>query len=149
MAKKGKRDNAKPGADDEAVDPIPGLNARQERAVLALLREPTVPKAAESVGVSERTLYRWLDIPAFSKAFFKARRQAFGQAIGLMQHYAPHAVNTLVKAMADAATPAHVKVSAATAILKFGREGIELDDLAARVEALEQSASLQERRPWR
>ena len=42
--------------------------------------------------------------------------------------------------MADRETPAHARVTAATAILKFGREGIELDDLAARIDALELAA---------
>jgi len=46
-----------------------------------------------------------------------------------------------------------LKVSAATAILRFGREGLELDDLAARIEVLEQAAELSKdrngpRRGW-
>jgi len=41
--------------------------------------------------------------------------------------------------------PHHAKVSAATNLLRFGREGIELDDLAARVEALERSAPQREK----
>ena len=40
----------------------------------------------------------------------------------------------------DDGAPTSSKVAAATTILRFGREGIELDDLAARVEALEQAA---------
>ncbi|QKK08413.1 MAG: hypothetical protein HND58_09645 [Planctomycetota bacterium] len=39
--------------------------------------------------------------------------------------------------MADASAANAAKVSAATAMLKFGRESIELDDLAARIETLE------------
>ena len=56
------------------------------------------------------------------------------------QRYAPLAVNTLAQVMMDDGAPSSSKVAAATTILRFGREGIELDDLAARVEALEQSA---------
>ena len=66
-------------------------------------------------------------------------REAFGQAIALTQRYAPLAVNTLAQVMMDGA-PTSSKVAAATTILRFGREGIELDDLGARVEALEQAA---------
>lgn len=130
--------------DGKSPDVFGGLNAKQERAIVALLREPTVPKAAQAAEVGERTLFRWLSEPVFSKAYRKARRDAFGQAIALTQHYAPHAVNTLVKAMADSSTPAHVRVTAAATLLKFGREGIELDDLAARVEALEQASQAME-----
>ena len=89
--------------------------------------------------MSQRTLYRWLDRPAFSKAYHKARREAFGQAIALTQRYAPLAVNTLAQVMMDTSAPASSKVAAATGLLRFGREGIELDDLAARVEALERA----------
>lgn len=119
---------------------VDGITPKQERAILALLSEPTIPKAAKACGCGERTIHRWLGEGAFSAAYRNARRQAFGQAIGLAQQYAPLAMHTLIKAMAED-SPAHVKVSAATALLKFAREGIELDDLAARVEALEQSVS--------
>ncbi len=69
---------------------------------------------------------------------------AFGQAIALAQRYAPLAVNTLATIFTDKSAPAHSRVSAATTLLKFGREGIELDDLAARIEALEQAAEQRE-----
>ncbi len=69
-----------------------------------------------------------------------SRSSIFSQAIGLTQHYAPLAVNTLATIMADKTAPSHARVTAASTLLKFGREGIELDDLAARVEALEGAA---------
>jgi hypothetical protein len=122
---------------DHAFD---ALTRKQERALLALLREPTIAKAAGVCDTSERTMHRWLNDELFSRVYRKARREAFGQAIGLTQHYAPLAVNTLATLMADKSTPAHARVTAATTLLKFGREGIELDDLAARVEALEEAA---------
>ena len=70
-------------------------------------------------------------------AYRAARRQAFDQTIALTQRYASLAVTTLAKVMADASAANAAKVSAATAMLKFGRESIELDDLAARIETLE------------
>jgi len=124
---------------DHAFD---ALTRKQERALLALLREPTIAKAAGVCDTSERTMHRWLNDELFSRIYRKARREAFGQAIGLTQHYAPLAVNTLATLMADKSTAAHARVTAATTLLKFGREGIELDDLAARVEALEQAAQV-------
>ncbi len=117
-----------------------GLTAPQERAIIALLNEQTVGRAAAAAEVGQRTLYRWLKEPSFSRAYREARRDAFGQAIALTQRYAPLAVNTLAQVMMDTAAPASSKVAAATTILRFGREGIELDDLGARVEALEQAA---------
>ena len=125
---------------EETEHPFDTLSNTQEKAILALLSEPTIAKAAKAAEIGNRTLVRWLNDPDFSKVYRKARREAFGQAIGLTQHYAPLAVNTLATIMADAKTPAHARVTAASTLLKFGREGIELDDLAARVEALEDAA---------
>ncbi len=116
------------------------VTVKQEGAIVALLNEQTVARAAKAARVGERTLYRWLREPAFSRAYRQARRDAFGQAIALTQRYAPLAVNTLAQVMMDAHAPSSSKVAAATTILRFGREGIELDDLGARVEALEQAA---------
>ena len=109
-----------------------------------MLNEQTIGRAADAAGVSQRTLYRWLDKPAFSRAYHRARREAFGQAIALTQRYAPLAVNTLAQVMMDASAPASSKVAAAVGLLRFGREGIELDDLAARVEALEKAPQRQQ-----
>ena len=113
------------------------LTTKQEDAILALLSEPSIVRAAESVGVTERTLHRWLTEEAFADAYRTARRETFGQAIGLCQRYATLSVTTLAKIMADTSAPTAARVSAATAVLKFARDGIELDDLAARVDALE------------
>ncbi len=132
--------NEEPSPAEETNGPLGALTPQQERAIIALLNEQTIGRAAAVVEVSQRTLYRWLDKPAFSRAYRKARREAFGQAIALTQRYAPLAVNTLAQVMMDDHAPSSSKVAAATTILRFGREGIELDDLAARVESLENAA---------
>lgn len=133
-------------ADQQPGDELPthiqradGLTHKQEAAIIALLNEPTVTKAAVACGINDRTIYRWLDEPAFSRAYRKARREAFAQAISASQRYAPLAVQTLAKIMADATLSVASRVSAATALLKFSRESIELDDLATRVDDLEKS----------
>jgi hypothetical protein len=125
------------------------LGTKQQAAIIALLNEPTLEKAAARAKVGQRTLVRWMSDPVFKKVFLTARRDAFSQAIGLTQRFAPVAVNTLVKVMADDTCPHHARVSAATALLKFGREGLELDDLAMRVDALEQAATDREPNGWR
>ena len=75
------------------------------------------------------------------------RSVGVSQAIGLTQRYAPVAVTALVQVMTDADAPASAKVGATATLLRFGREGIELDDLAARVDALEQAAPQREKAP--
>ncbi|MCC6428618.1 MAG: hypothetical protein IT435_17590 [Phycisphaerales bacterium] len=116
---------------------VDNLEPQQEKALLALLNEPTIKRASEACGVGERTLYRWLDDPNFGGLYRQARRKAFSQAISVAQKYMPIALQTLVKITADESTPHSARVSAATAILKFGRDSIELDDLAERIGHLE------------
>jgi hypothetical protein len=124
----------------EAPDPWAGLNPKQVKAVEALLQEPTITRAAAVAGVNEWTLRRWQRNAGFRGALSSARREAFGQAMGLTQRYAAVAVATLVKVMNDPTSPPNCKVSAAAVLLKYGREGLELDDLNVRLEALEQAA---------
>src|SRR5688500_3196534 len=138
----------------EVDDPVGGLTGPQAKAIAALLQEPTMQRAADVAGVTVRTLQRWLkDDDNFHRALLRARREAFGQAVGLTQRLAPMAVGTFAKVMNDPAAPAAAKVSAAVALLKFGREGIEMEDFAARLEALERKAEREaskqepERRP--
>jgi hypothetical protein len=127
-------------ADEQAEVGFEGVTPRQAHAITLLLSEPTVQKAADALGINDRTLFRWLQEPAFAAAYRAARRQAFQQAMGLTHRYVPYAVQTLVKVMADPKSPAGAKVSAAKGLLEFSRESLELDDLAARVDALEQRA---------
>jgi hypothetical protein len=124
-----------------AFGPEDGLKGRRGRGIDALLREPTQARAAVVAGVSERTLRRWGREPAFRAALLRARRDAFGQAVGLTQRYAPVAVACLVKVMNDPSAGASAKVAAAAVLLRFGREGVELDDLGERVERLEERAA--------
>ncbi|MCK6477372.1 MAG: transposase family protein [Phycisphaerales bacterium] len=113
------------------------LEPNQEQAIVALLTEPTFKKAAAVVGVAEKTIHRWLEDPVFGAAYRKARRQAFNQAIAATQRYVPVAIQALTKITVDESAPHSARVSAASAILKFSRDSIELDDLAERIGHLE------------
>ena len=114
------------------------LTRPQETAILALLSEPSISAAAEKANVSERTLHRWLkEEEHFVAEYRRARREAFAQAIGLTQRASAAAVGTLLRVMHDSKATWSSRVAAATNVLKFAREGIELDDIAARVETLE------------
>jgi hypothetical protein len=119
-------------------DPTSPLTPKQEEAIAALIAYPTIKQAAQAVGVGERTLHRWLveDQP-FIAAYGQARRVTFAQAVAQSQRLLPLALNTLGQIMADKSVPASSRVSAATAVTKFSRESMELDELAERVRTLE------------
>ena len=58
---------------------------KHEALIAALLTEPTYAQAAQKAGVSKRTLYRWLRLPAFHAAYGQARRLLVEAAVGRMQ----------------------------------------------------------------
>lgn len=118
-----------------------GMNPRQEQAIIALLNEPTVKRAAESANMGERTIYRWMREPAFRRAYMNARREAFAHAVALTQRYAPLAVQTLAQIMVDQNAPYAARVAAAVSLLRFSRESVELDDLSRRVEQIEEAVA--------
>jgi hypothetical protein len=112
---------------------------KREDAIIALLSNRNVEEAARTTGVGARTLYRWLNDPEFQLAYREARRAAFGQATARLQQLSGAAVSTLGKIMIDSNAPAASRVRAADCILERAAKAIELEEIEARLEALEQA----------
>ena len=110
---------------------------KQEEAIAALLTQRNIEEAAKAAGIAANTLLNWMKVPEFQKSYREARRAAFGQAIARLQQGTSAAATTLLKTMIDPATPASVKVRAAEAIFNHAAKAIEIEDIEARVAALE------------
>ena len=94
--------------------------------------------AARAAGCAERSLHQWLyENPRFRAEYRRRRHEAFSHAIALAQRLAPMAMMTLAKIASDSTAPHASRVAASVAMLKFGRESMELDDLAERIGKLE------------
>jgi len=117
------------------------LGRKQEEAIAALLTQGNVDEAARAAGIGVRTLLRWLKLPEFQTAYRQARRDAFGQAIARLQQGTSAAATTLLKVMIDPSAPASVRVRAADSIFNHAAKAIEIEDIEARVAALEQAAA--------
>jgi transposase len=52
------------------------LNLKQQRAIQALLSEPSIRQAAERAAVGEKSIRRWLQRPDFKEAYQRARQEA-------------------------------------------------------------------------
>ena len=115
------------------------LSRNQERTIAALLVHPTMAKAAAAAGVGEVTLWRWMQIPEFKEQYRLARREAVSQAVGHLQSACSVAVVALTDISQDINCPA--RVSAARTVLELALKGVELEDLAVRVEELELQVS--------
>ncbi len=117
------------------------LGRKQEEAIAALLTQRNVEEAARACGIGVRTLLRWLKLPEFQTAYRQARRDAFGQAIARLQQGTSAAATTLLKVMIDPTVPASVRVRAADSVLDHAAKAIEIEDIEARVAALEQATT--------
>jgi hypothetical protein len=113
------------------------LSRKQAVLISALLTAPTLAAAAQTAGIGAVTAWRWLKEPTFQAAYREARRAVVQQALVQVQHATGEAVATLRSVMQDPEAPASARVSAAKTILETAVKGVELEDLEARIAALE------------
>lgn len=108
---------------------------RYDKAILALLSEPTLDLAAKKAGIGAATLARWLRNPDFQAAYRSARRRTFESGLSRLQGLIGHAVTTLQKNL-SCGRPA-IEVRAASAVLEHATAGAELLDILDRLSDLE------------
>jgi len=113
------------------------LTGPQRKAITALLAAKSIPQAALDAGVSERTLYRWLQVPAFRDALVQAEGQVIGAVTRRLVGYADHALTVMVTVMADKTNSPATRLRAAQAILDSMLRLRELRNLEDRISALE------------
>ena len=113
---------------------------KKEEAIIALLTHRNVEEAAKAVGLSPKTLFRWMQDPEFDADYRKARRDSFHQAVARLQQASSAAVTTLLKLAVDPNAPAAVKARAAYYILTLGTKAMETEDIDVRVTELERAA---------
>ena len=116
------------------------LGGKKEAAILALLTSRNVEDAARAAAVPPRTLYRWINEPEFDKAYRRAKRSAFGQALARLQQGSSAAATTMLKIMVDPAVPASTRLRAADCVFTHAKNAIEIEEIEARVGALERAA---------
>jgi hypothetical protein len=111
------------------------IESRHRKAIAALVRGLSTSGAAAEVGVSAMTVVRWRRDPDFQAAYNDAIRRVFGDGLDRLQTAARRAVRTLQEGLK--APKAGDRIKAADRLLAHGLKAAELQDLAARVEALE------------
>lgn len=114
------------------------LSGKQLRAVRALLTRPTVAQAAQECGLSEATVYRWLNDAAFRAALAQAEGEAVAAAGRRLAALAETALDALAGTLTDPRTPAPVKVRACEVVLANLIRYREVAQFEQRLAALEQ-----------
>jgi hypothetical protein len=113
------------------------LTARQNRAITALLTCSTILEAAVQVGVSDRTITRWLSIPAFRDELRKREDEALVGITRRLVGLADEAVKTIQDVLKGGLTPPGIRLRAAESVLanllKL-RDQITLEERISRLE---------------
>jgi methyl coenzyme M reductase gamma subunit len=112
--------------------------SNKEKVLSALLNTDSITSAAKHCGITERTIYRYLEDAEFKREYRTARREVYENTIGQIQHATKQAVETLNKNL-SCGNPS-VEVRAAQIILDASTKGIETLDILERLEILEYAA---------
>ncbi len=108
---------------------------KTEAALAALLNSVTITQAAKACGLSERTLYRFLEDAEFQTEYRAARRRVFEQNILRLQSLHDRAVDTLERNLNCESPPSEIR--SAQIIIESVRKDFETLDVLTRLEILE------------
>lgn len=118
------------------------LERKTEAAIVALLAHPTMPEAAKAAGVSETTLWRWLQRDDFRRKYREAQDKVFDGALGSLQGASTDAVSCLRRNLTCGNVS--VQVQAAKAILDYTIKAREMFELENRIALLEAALKARE-----
>ncbi len=110
------------------------LTRKAEQAIAALLEHPTMAEAAKACGVSERSLWRWLQRDDFQKRYKDAQRAVVDSAITKLQAATVRAVETLERNLSCGNFFA--ENAAAQAILTHSFKAIEVRELQEQIDEI-------------
>ena len=110
---------------------------KREKALTALMTNPTIKGAAEKCGIAEKTLHAWLKEEDFASRVREAQEEVTRQAIGRILLSIGRSIETLEDIMQDATNNASPRVAAARTLLDYGFKVYELQTVQQRLEALE------------
>jgi hypothetical protein len=134
------KDESVPVADNDN-----SLSERQEQALQAVISHPTLKEAALAVGISETTLWRYMQEEAFNRRLRQARRDAVDHAVIRLQRASSDAVSVLRDLMMKEDAPAAARISAARTVLDYSFRIVEIDELKTRMEDLENFLRIREK----
>ena len=88
-----------------------------EKAVAALMANPTAKEAAKAAGIGESTLRAYKSDPEFMDLYTAARHELLEVGVRSMQERFSDAVDTICKVMRDEEASPSVRLSAANSII--------------------------------
>lgn len=120
------------------------LNQKQMKLLEAMLTESTFEASYKKAGISKPTALKYRDNPDFKEAYRTAKRRMMENVTTKLQRASFEAVEVLSEIMNDELSPATARIQGAKAVLENAYKGIELEDLAERLEEVERFMDEQE-----
>lgn len=113
------------------------MTPNKQRALQALLTQPTKKAAAEAAGIAPRTLRDYLADPEFQNEYKKAFGQLVHDATRQAQQALSPALSALREIVEDDNESSSARISAARSLLEYGLRLTEFSDILAELEAVE------------
>lgn len=96
---------------------VDGLADRERLAVNLLARGKTNREVAQTIGVTERTVYAWRQKPAVQRAIFEQQQELIDTSQGQGINVIPEAMQTLVSIMNDPDARPADRIAASRALI--------------------------------
>ena len=104
------------------------LTPRQQAVLPVLAISPSIAQAARDTGVSERTIYRWLDDPDFQEQLSQLHEASYDLARSQLQALVPHLLSVIAREAIENPDPA-LRVRAARYAMDYAVKFCDVDKL--------------------
>ena len=108
-----------------------------EVVISALLTEPTVQKAAEKCGLSQRQIYERMKQMSFKQEYRQAKRSILESVLNTLQSGLTAATETVIQIMQDGENSPQIRLNACNLIFNQCQKLTETVDILDRIETLE------------
>lgn len=113
------------------------LTPKQNRALQALLTEPTKEQASKAAGISTRTMSTYLANPEFQQAYKKAFGELITDATRQAQQALSPALSALRDIVEDGNETSSARIAAARTLLEYGLRLTEISDILAELDEID------------
>ncbi len=113
------------------------LTHRQHLAIAEILASPSLEEARRRLKAGKDTFYGWLKGPAFKTELERQRRAIVDQAFNRLRAGLVQATDKLLELLQAGEQPS-IQLRAAQTLLDHGLKAVELQDVADRLQTLEQ-----------
>lgn len=120
------------------------MNISNEIVISALLTEPTVQKAAEKCGLSQRQIYERMKQGGFKKEYSQAKKGILESVANSLQTRLTAAVETEMQIMQDSENSPQIRLNAANLIFNQCQKLTETVDIVNRIESLEEMQGVEQ-----